>query len=383
MRPRPDRWNLEQLRWVMPTGEALSAELCRRWLARYPQIALVNAYGPTECSDDVSQQVISRPPRAGETRVPIGRALPNQQLYVLDARLQPQPVGVWGEIYVGGAGVGRGYLGDGQRTAQAFVPDPWGREPGGRLYRTGDQGRYRANGVLEFGGRRDHQVKMRGYRIELGEIEQVICRCAQVRACVVTLHGEQPGAEQLVAYIVPGEEGSGEIEQALSEVRQVLPEYMVPTAVVMLEELPLTASGKVDRRALPAPSDGEQVAGYVGPRTELEERLVEIWREVLALERVGIYDNFFAIGGHSLLITRVLARVREMFEVWLSVRSVFKNQPLLGWPRLFRMFRREVVNCARNCLHQFLVRHTVRSELPLPRISIVLTSEGRRANANN
>jgi len=321
---------LERLRWLISTGEALPAELCRRWLAGYPQIPLVNAYGPTECSDDVSQQLFSKPPRAHEMRMPIGRALPNLRLYVLDARLQPQPVGVWGEICVGGVGVGRGYLGDAPHTAQAFVPDLWSREPGGRLYRTGDLGRYRANGVLEFGGRRDQQVKMRGYRIELGEIEQVICACRQVRACVVALSGEHPGSEQLVAYVVLAEGASGEWEQALSEVRHLLPEYMVPGAVVVLEELPLTASGKVDRQALAALEAGGRSTGYVRPRTELEEQVAAIWCEVLALEQVGVDDNFFAIGGHSLLITRVLARVHKVFDVWLSVRSMFKNPTIAG-----------------------------------------------------
>ncbi|MGH2510900.1 MAG: phosphopantetheine-binding protein, partial [Ktedonobacteraceae bacterium] len=270
-------------------------------------------------------QMLSKPPRANEMRVPIGRALPNLRLYVLDARLQPQPVGVWGEIYVGGVGVGRGYLGDAQKTAQAFVPDPWDREPGGRLYRTGDMGRYRANGVLEFGGRRDQQVKMRGYRIELGEIEQVISRCSQVRACVVAV-----SEEQLVAYVVLEAGASSEWEQALSTVQHMLPAYMVPSAVVVLDVLPLTASGKVDRQALPALAAGGQRPGYVEPRTGTEEQLAAIWGEVLVLEQVGINDNFFAIGGHSLQITRVLARVHEVFDVWLSVRSMFKNPTVAG-----------------------------------------------------
>ncbi|HEU5376093.1 MAG TPA: AMP-binding protein, partial [Ktedonobacteraceae bacterium] len=322
---------LTELRWVISTGEALPAELCRRWLACYPKVGLANTYGPSECSDNVSQHVITRAPRAGETRVPIGRALANQQLYVLDARLQPQPVGVWGEIYVGGMGVGRGYLGDGQRTAQVFVPDPWSREPGGRLYRTGDVGRYRANGVLEFGGRRDQQVKMRGYRIELEEIEQVIGRRAGVRECVVTLHDGQ-----LVGYVVLDKEAPEELELLLDDARHLLPEYMVPTSVVILEKMPLTASGKIDRKALPAPQASGLTAGYVGPRNELEEQVIAIWCELLTLEQIGVYDNFFAIGGHSLLIARVLARVRDTFQVVLPIRTMFKHPTIAELAEIIR-----------------------------------------------
>ncbi|MEO7020518.1 MAG: phosphopantetheine-binding protein, partial [Ktedonobacteraceae bacterium] len=171
-----------------------------------------------------------------------------------------------------------------------------------------------------FGGRRDQQVKIRGYRIELGEIEQVICRCSQVQACVVALSGEQ-----LVAYVVLEAGADGEWEQALSAVRQELPEYMVPNSVVVLEALPLTDSGKVDRHALPALADAGRRVGYVGPRTPTEEQLVAIWCEVLALEQVGVDDNFFAIGGHSLQITRVLARMRNLFQVTISLRTMFRN----------------------------------------------------------
>ncbi len=337
-----ERSTLAHLRWMISTGEALPAELCRRWLACYPQIPLVNAYGPTECSDNVSQHMLGKSPRASETRVPIGRALPNLHLYVLDARMQPQPVGVWGEMYVGGVGVGRGYLGDALRTAQAFVPDPWSREPGGRLYRTGDLGRYRANGVLEFGGRRDQQVKIRGYRIELGEIEQVICRCSQVRACVVAVSAEKSGSEQLVAYVVLEAGVDSEWEHALSTVRQELPEYMVPSVVVVLEALPLTTSGKVDRHALPALADAGRRIGYMGPRTPTEEQLVAIWREVLALEQVGVDDNFFAIGGHSLQITRVLARMRNLFQVTISLRTMFKNPTVAALAEIIQDEQRKI-----------------------------------------
>ena len=197
---------LAGLRWVMPTGEALPAELCRRWLRLYPQVPLVNAYGPTECSDDVTHHFIEVAPDERAGAVPIGRAIAQTQLYVLDQRLKPVPMGVSGQLYVGGIGVGRGYLAEAGRTAEAFGPDPFSGTAGARLYQTGDVARYRADGTLEFLGRRDQQVKLRGYRIELGEIEALLGQQAGVRDCVVLVREDVPGTQRLVAYIVPRQE---------------------------------------------------------------------------------------------------------------------------------------------------------------------------------
>jgi amino acid adenylation domain-containing protein len=321
------RPQFSSLRWMIVTGEALPAELCRRWLNLYPQTPLLNAYGPTECSDDVTHHVIERSPSAETTQVPIGRPVANTQMYVLDRMREPVPVGVNGELYVGGIGVGRGYLHDPLRTAEAFVPDPYGGRSGARLYRTGDVGRYLSDGTIEFLGRLDHQVKVRGFRIELGEVEAALTTHAAVRAAVVTAHEPEGGAEKrLVAYVVAGQDERPTTDSLREHVGQHLPEYMIPSAFVMLEELPLSLNGKVDRRALPAPDQARDGAkAYVAPRTPVEELVAGIWAEVLKVERVGVADDFFDLGGHSLLATQVISRLRTVFAVELPVRSIFEH----------------------------------------------------------
>src|SRR5579884_283942 len=323
---------LSSLRWLIPTGEALPVDLCHRWLERYPHCPLMNAYGPTECSDDVTHHAISRPPAETERTIPIGRAIPNMRTYVLDAMLQPVPVGVSGELYVGGAGVGRGYLGEAARTAEAFIPDPFSNESGARLYKTGDLVRYRSDGTLEFLGRIDHQVKLRGYRIELGEIEAVLSRHVAIRECAVLVREDTPGNQRLIAYIVPQPGQNLQSDELSGYMKDILPEYMVPSAFVMMHALPLTANGKLDRKALPAPDqvDALSQAAFVAPRTPTEEELAKIWRDVLEVERIGIHDNFFEAGGHSLLITQVVARIRDAFEVELPLRVLFKTPTIAG-----------------------------------------------------
>jgi amino acid adenylation domain-containing protein len=314
---------LPALRWIMPTGEALTCELVDIWFARYPQIPIVNAYGPAECADDVALDVLREP-----GVVTIGRANDNTQLYVLNAALQPAPVGVVGELCVGGVGVGLGYVADPGRTAELFVPNPFAT-PGARMYRTGDLARYRADGRLEYIGRADQQVKIRGHRIELGEIEARLNERREVQEAAV-LAREDDGERRLVAYIAPRDRGRGaeareqalrvELERVLSE---RLPTYMLPDAYVFLRELPRLPSGKLNRQALPAP-ERQRASEHLAPRDEVESKLVAIWSDVLGVSRVGLRDDFFQLGGHSLLLTRVSARIRGEFGVEVALRELFE-----------------------------------------------------------
>ncbi|MBO4138578.1 amino acid adenylation domain-containing protein [Micromonospora tulbaghiae] len=316
---------LPALRWLLVTGEALPPQLCHRWLARYPSVPLLNAYGPTECSDDVTHAVVTVPADAAGDRVPIGRAVRNTRLYVLDANLQPVPPGVPGELCVGGVGVGRGYLGDPARTAAVFVADPFSGRPGARLYRTGDRVRHRADGQLEFLGRADDQVKIRGQRIELGEVEAALRGAPGVTAATVAVNTDPAGTNRLVGYVV----GDAAPETVREHVAGRLPDAMVPSAVLVLDALPLSANGKVDRRALPTLDFSTGGAGRAA-RTPQEELLCGVFAEVLGAARVGVDDDFFALGGHSLLATRIVNRVRTVFGVELPVRSVFETPTVAG-----------------------------------------------------
>ncbi|WP_437576665.1 amino acid adenylation domain-containing protein [Sorangium sp. So ce887] len=322
-----DAPRLARLRWMLPTGEALTPDLCRRWFARYPRVPLMNAYGPAECADDVALHAITAAPGPELVHVPIGRPVPNVKLYVVTGD-DLAPVGVTGEICVTGIGVGRGYLNDPARTAEAFVPDPFGDVPGARMYRTGDLGRRLADGTLEFSGRRDHQVKIRGFRIELGEIEARLAQHPEVREAVVAVREERSSGKRLVAYVV-GEGSAPPAPERLRDfLKETLPDYMVPPVFVALSALPLTPNGKVDRKALPAPEapaadPGGAAAG--APTTPTEEALAAIWAEVLGLERVGVHTGFFELGGHSLLATQVVSRVRKALGVELPLRSLFDH----------------------------------------------------------
>ncbi|WP_437966992.1 amino acid adenylation domain-containing protein [Sorangium sp. So ce260] len=322
-----DAPRLSRLRWMLPTGEALTPDLCRRWFARYPRVPLMNAYGPAECADDVALHAITAAPGPELVHVPIGRPVPNVRLHVVTGG-DLAPVGVTGEICVAGIGVGRGYLNDPARTAEAFVPDPFGDTPGARMYRTGDLGRRLADGTLEFSGRRDHQVKIRGFRIELGEIEARLGRHPEVREAVVVVREERASGKRLVAYVV-GEGGAPPAPERLRDfLKETLPDYMVPPVFVALPALPLTPNGKVDRKALPAPEaptvdPGGAAAG--APTTPTEEALAGIWAEVLGIERVPVHTGFFELGGHSLLATQVVSRVRKALGVELPLRSLFDH----------------------------------------------------------
>ncbi|HEX9936150.1 MAG TPA: condensation domain-containing protein, partial [Longimicrobium sp.] len=257
----------------------------------------------------------------GAATVSIGRPIPNARAYVLGPAGQPLPVGAPGELCIGGAGVVRGYLGRPAQTAERFVPDPFATEPGARMYRTGDRARWTFDGKLEFMGRVDDQVKIRGFRIEPGEVEAAIAAYPGVREARVMMREDQPGDKRLVAYVV----GGVELDGLRAHLRGSLPEYMVPQAIVALDRLPVNANGKVDRKALPVPEYAAGADRYVAPRTPVEEVLAEIWAEVLRLERVGVEESFFDLGGHSLLGTRVVSRVRGVFGVELPLRALFER----------------------------------------------------------
>jgi amino acid adenylation domain-containing protein len=289
--------DLPSLRTLVVAGEACPAEVAAYWASR---CRLVNAYGPTEATVCATFGAYAD---AG-TRLSIGRPMRNTRAYVLDEELSPAPIGITGELYVGGVGLARGYLGRPGLTAERFVPNPHG--DGERLYRTGDLARWRADGELEFLGRVDHQVKLRGYRIELGEIEAALSRNPAVRQAVVVAREEAEGDRRLVAYVVPQGEETPDVSQLRTHLKQSLPDYMVPAAFIMLEALPLNPSGKVDRLALPAQPNHELSKRHgIAPRNELEVNLVEIWERLLGVAPISVDDDFFELGGNSLLVIQL------------------------------------------------------------------------------
>ena len=327
---------LGRLRWLLTTGEALAPELARRWVLRYPEVGLVNAYGPAECSDDVALFNVLPASTTG-IRLPIGTATDNNRLYLLNGNLDPVPNGAISELFVAGIGVGRGYLGDAQRTAATFLPDPFdtSAQGGGRLYRSGDLARHGAGGVLEYVGRTDHQVKIRGFRIELGEIEIAVQTHAAVREAVV-IDVPGLGGKQLAAYLVAGAahladaQAQGQLRSTLRDhLKATLPEYMVPSYFVFLDALPLNPNGKLDRKALPAPDTSQLQQRFVAPRTELEQQVAAIWAQVLKVEQVGLNDSFFELGGHSLLATQVNVRIHDVLGIEVGLKELFEH-PELG-----------------------------------------------------
>jgi amino acid adenylation domain-containing protein len=318
------------LRHLLFGGEAADPEAVRRVLARGAPGRLLHVYGPTESTTFAAWHPVGEVPEDAAT-VPLGRGISNTTLYVLDGRMEPVPPGLPGELYLGGDGLARGYLGRPDATAERFVPDPFSGTPGARMYRTGDRVRWNDRGETEFLGRVDFQVKIRGFRIEPGEVETVLREAPGVRdAAVVAREGDSgaPGARRLVGYVVPAEDADtgAWLDGVRDHLRARLPEYMLPSALVTMDALPLTSTGKTDRRALPAP-DGARPEGreYVAPRTPLETTLAEIWAEVLGLDRVGVRDSFFDLGGHSLLATQVVSRVRERLGVEVPLRAVFEE----------------------------------------------------------
>jgi len=308
-------------------GEKSSWELVREVRRLAPATRVANHYGPTESTVGVTARPVG-PEEEGMGTVPLGRPLPNAAAYVLDRNGQPLPAGVAGELYLGGAGLTRGYLGQPGWTAERFVPDPFGGVPGARLYRSGDLVRHTAAGELAFLGRVDHQVKLRGFRIELGEIEALLRSRSEVREAVAVVREDGPGAGRLVAYVVGRPGPPPDAAALLAFLRQVLPEPMVPAALVVLPALPLTANGKIDRAALPAPETGPAARGtYVEPRTEAERQLAEIWSSVLGIERIGVTDSFFELGGDSILAIQAIARANRA-GLALQPRQIFQHQTI-------------------------------------------------------
>jgi amino acid adenylation domain-containing protein/non-ribosomal peptide synthase protein (TIGR01720 family) len=308
-------------RVVICGGEEFPRELAGRLLEGGR--AVWNFYGPTEGTVWTTAQRV----KSEEEGVLIGGPISNVEVYVLDRDEDVVPVGVRGELHIGGVGLSRGYCKQGEETARKFIPHPWSERPGERLYKTGDRVRYVGEGNIEYQGRVDDQVKVRGYRIELGEIEAVLRGHAEVKEAVVVVREEEVWEKQLMAYLVSTSEPRPTVTQLHTYLREHLPEYMVPSKFILLDELPLTPNGKIDRRALPAagPMRPELEKSYQKPRSPVEEVLADIWAEVLKLERVGIYDNFFELGGHSLLAAQVISRVREAFQVEISLHSLFES----------------------------------------------------------
>ena len=312
----PELSEVSSLRYVINGGEKLPLGVMQEF-QKLSSAQLIHSYGPTEVTVGATEW----PCEAGAERVLIGRPIGNAHAYVLDGNMEPLPLGVPGELYIGGVGVGRGYLGQPALTAERFVPDRFSGQAGARLYRTGDLVKYDDEARLEFIGRADEQVKLRGYRIELGEIEAVLRRHQQLREAVVVMRDDS-GEKRLVAYVV-SETGPNELRDFL---RQHLPDYMIPAAWVKLEALPLTANGKVDRRALPDPDSQrpELSSAYIAPRTAVEREIAEVWQEVLGIDTVGVDDNFFDLGGHSLHAVRVHGKLRAKFGDELSLVQLFQ-----------------------------------------------------------
>ena len=303
-------------------GDALEPAAIRRVLQHGPPARLLNGYGPTECTTFALWHLIEKV-EDWETHVPIGKPLSNTQIYILDPNREPTPVGVPGELYLGGDGLAIGYLNRPELNAEKFVANPFSENPQSRLYRTGDLARFREDGVVEFLGRTDDQVKIRGFRIELGEIEAVLSGQTEVRETAVMVRQDVPGEKRIVAYLVLAA-GVAAPPSWKEKLRQKLPDYMIPSAFVVLPKLPLTPNGKVDRRALPAPEAVREDASRSLPRNNIELRLVKLWEKVLNVPRIGIFDNFFELGGHSLLAVRLFAEIEGAFGKTIGISTLFQ-----------------------------------------------------------
>ncbi len=317
------------LRFVIFGGEALDIQSLKPWVDKHRDkfTQLVNMYGITETTVHVTYHPINIDDLSSSAKV-IGCAIPDLQLYILNSHLQPVPVGIAGEIYVGGAGLARGYLNHLELTAERFISHPFNNQAKARLYKTGDLARYLPNGDIEYLGRIDNQVKIRGFRIELGEIEALLNQHPHLREAKVITREDIPGDKRLVAYVIPNiqENNQGEISQKIREyLKQKLPDYMIPSAFVVLETFPLTPNGKIDHRALPAVDFSATQSNYVAPRTPTEEIIAQIWSQLLKVETIGMNDNFFELGGNSLLATQVISRIRQTLSLELSLRLLFES----------------------------------------------------------
>lgn len=320
------------VRAVVIGGEALPPTTVELWRSIWPQVRIINEYGPTEtvvgCSMyDVPQDWTSA------SSVSIGRPIANTQIYILNRHQLPAPIGTEGEIYIGGAGIARGYLNQPELTAERFLPDPFTADPKARIYKTGDRGRWRPDGSIEYLGRNDHQVKIRGFRIELGEIEAQLTRHAQVKEAAVIARQDRPGETRLVGYVVLQDQSKStpvpSIEVLRTHLARTLPEHMLPSAIVRLERMPLTQNGKLDRRALPAPElDAYATERYVAPLGDVEEALAAIWQQLLHVAKIGRDDDFFDLGGHSLLAMQMAGRIQSIFSIEIPIGTLLESSTL-------------------------------------------------------
>jgi acyl-coenzyme A synthetase/AMP-(fatty) acid ligase/acyl carrier protein len=315
---------LLEVKQLIIGGEALSVSHVRRALTLLSKTQIINGYGPSECTVFSACYGIPKQLDQNVNSIPIGKPIGDRKVYLLDHNLQRVPMGVAGEIYIGGKGVARGYLNQPMLTHKKFIDNPF--LAGDTLYKTGDLARRLTDGNLEFLGRIDNQVKIRGFRIELGEIETILTNHSEIREAIVTIREDVPGNKSLVAYIVPQnyQLTAHDVRNFLS---QKLPNYLIPNAFVFLDKFPLTPNGKINRLGLPVADISRQNLGveFVAPRTSTERELVTIWTEVLQLTKVGVYDNFFELGGHSLLATQLISRLKETFEIEFPFRYLFEN----------------------------------------------------------
>jgi amino acid adenylation domain-containing protein len=332
--------DLPHLLTAVSAGEACSSQIAATW--GRDGLRFLNAYGPTEVTVCATISDCLN----GDSRPPIGRAMANVQVHVLDDNLRPAPIGVVGELYAGGVGLARGYLRRPELTAERFVPNPFSGQPGSRLYRTGDLGRYRQDGNLEYVGRVDRQVKVRGFRIELGEIESALVQHPAVRDAVALAREDAPGDRRLVAYLITEPGSTTDVSQWRAWLSQKLPEYMLPAAFVVLPEFPLTANGKVNRRALPAPdmSRPEQSEAYSAPRDRLEQILCDLWQATLGLKQIGVRDNFFDIGGNSIKGAILINRLQELLGEYVYVVAIFDAPTIAALANYLRTHYAEAVN---------------------------------------
>ncbi|HEX8087553.1 MAG TPA: amino acid adenylation domain-containing protein, partial [Blastocatellia bacterium] len=316
---------------VLVGGEAID-EATWQFMAGDEGVTYFNVYGPTECTVDTTvcrvQKSLSKPT--------IGRPLANIRVYILDKELNPVPIGVHGEMHVAGACLARGYLGRADLTADRFIPDPFADEPGARMYKSGDLARYLPDLSVEFIGRVDQQVKIRGFRIELGEVESVLGHHPGVREAVVMAREDSPGDKRLVAYVTRRQQAGPGVNELRGYLKERLPDYMVPSAFVFMEALPLNANGKLDHRALPAPDQSRSVLEktYAPPRTAIEQRLADVWAGVLGVDKIGIYDSFFELGGHSILAIQMMLKIRKSFDIDLPVTAMFHAPTISEFARL-------------------------------------------------
>ena len=313
--------SLSKLETIIVAGEKCSSELTKKWAKNRK---FINAYGPTETT--VCASMFFCDPNC-QISPPIGKAIDNFKLYILDRNLNPVPVGIPGELYIAGVGLSRGYHNKPDLTAEKFIPNPFSDEIGSRMYATGDLVKYLNNGNIQFIGRIDSQVKLRGFRIEIGEIVSVISRYPTINEVIVIVREDKPGIKQLVAYFTTNSESKLDIGQLRSFIRKELPDYMVPTAYVTLEKFPLTLNKKIDYRALPKPTSIDKVnkTKFVEPRNETEKIIAEIGKELLDIEQMGIYDNFFELGGHSLLATQFISKLKSAFNKEISLKVLFEK----------------------------------------------------------